>query len=294
VRSLPEDLALLQACGGELPRSKIVQCSMDQYIHHGWNADYQALPPADAYLMCEADAVVPLLLKRISALPASASGKKTESAETKTRKAEGKAISIRALADAFNEASARIEVCLTQLPLGWNGAYRHFRHPLDYLGANGGGGVGAGPGLTVGAALALKGTGRVVVGILGDGDFLMGATALWTAAHFRVPCLFLIANNRSFYNDELHQERVAKERSRPVENKWIGQRLADPEIDLAAMARSHGALGFGPVADAAALPALLAEAVAAVAAGAVAVVDVRVEPGYTPAMAGALTREAKP
>ena len=48
-----------------------------------------------------------------------------------------------------------MDVCLSKLPLGWNGAYRHFRHPLDYLGADGGG-VGAGPGLTIGAALAMK------------------------------------------------------------------------------------------------------------------------------------------
>src|SRR6185369_4328985 len=107
---------------------------------------------------------------------------------------------IRALANVFNDLTRGLDVTLTHLPLGWNGAYRHFRQPLDYLGANGGGGVG-------------------------DGDFLMGVTALWTAAHYRVPCLLLIANNRSFYNDEMHQERVARERSRPVENKWIGQRI---------------------------------------------------------------------
>ena len=68
----------------------------------------------------------------------------------------------------------------------------------------------------------------------------MGATALWTATHYRVPCLFVVANNRSFYNDELHQERVAKERGRPVENKWIGQRIDEPDIDLAMMARAQG------------------------------------------------------
>ena len=63
----------------------------------------------------------------------------------------------------------------------------------------------------------------------------------------QLPCLMLVANNRSFYNDELHQERVAKERGRPVENKWIGQRIDEPDIDLAAMARAQGAVGIGPV-----------------------------------------------
>jgi thiamine pyrophosphate-dependent acetolactate synthase large subunit-like protein len=129
--------------------------------------------------------------------------------------------------------------------------------------------------------------------VCGDGDFLMGVTALWTAVHYRIPLLFVVANNRSFYNDEVHQERVARMRARPVENKWIGQRIDDPDIDLAAMARAQGARGFGPVTRAPGLEAILSEAIGAVEEGSVAVVDVRVEPGYTPAMTAALTRTAK-
>ena len=81
--------------------------------------------------------------------------------------------------------------------------------PLDYVGSDGGGGVGGGPGISVGAALALKGSGRMAVAVCGDGDFMMGNTAVWTAVHYRIPILFVVANNRSFYNDEVHQERVA-------------------------------------------------------------------------------------
>lgn len=95
-----------------------------------------------------------------------------------------------------------------------------------------------------------------------DGDFMMGVTALWTAVHYRIQLLLVVANNRSFFNDELHQERVARVRSRPVENKWIGQRIDDPAIDMAKLAEGEGAAGFGPVEDAASL------------------VDVRVTPGY--------------
>jgi acetolactate synthase I/II/III large subunit len=120
----------------------------------------------------------------------------------------------------------------------------------------------------------------------------MGVTALWTAVHYRIPLLVVVANNRSFFNDEVHQERVARMRGRPVENRWIGQRLADPEIDLAALGSAQGAAGFGPVNDAAELASVLREAVGCVAAGGVAVVDVRVEPGYTPAMAREMTRDA--
>jgi hypothetical protein len=82
-------------------------------------------------------------------------------------------------------------------------------------------------------------------------------------------------------------------RARPVENKWIGQRIDDPDVDLAAMGRAQGAIGFGPITRATGLEKVLSEAIAAVANGSVAVVDVRVEPGYTPAMTAALTRTAK-
>jgi thiamine pyrophosphate-dependent acetolactate synthase large subunit-like protein len=202
-------------------------------------------------------------------------------------------VSIRTLAKAFNELTEGMDISLSKLPLGWNGAYRHFRHPLDYLGADGGGGVGAGPGCTVGAALAMRdsrhGSGRMVVGIMGDGDYLMGVTALWTATHYKLPCLILVANNRSFYNDELHQERVARERGRPVENKWIGQRIDEPDIDLAAMARAQGAIGIGPVKDISQLKSSLQEAIKHVKNGGVCVVDVRVMPGYDAPMAGAAT-----
>jgi len=271
----------LKAAWGDQPiGAKIIRVSVDAHLHRGWSADYQGLPPADVYMMCEPDVAVPLLVDAVRARPAIVQKRDELSWPEDT------AVSIRALARAFNELTQGMEVCLSKLPLGWNGAYRHFRHPLDYLGADGGGGVGAGPGLTVGAALGLKGTSRMVVGIVGDGDFLMGNTAVWTAAHYKLPCLFLVANNRSFYNDEMHQERVAKERGRPVENKWIGQRIDEPDIDIAMMARAQGAVGIGPVKELAQLKGALKEAIEHVRKGAVCVVDVRVLPGYDAAMGG--------
>ena len=116
--------------------------------------DYQGLPPADVYLMCEPDVAVPLLLEAVRSRPA-AVARRSRSTEA----GQDDAVSIRALARGVQRSSPRAWTSASRkLPLGWNGAYRHFRHPLDYLGADGGGGVGAGPGLTVGAALALKGS----------------------------------------------------------------------------------------------------------------------------------------
>jgi len=278
----------LKAAWGDAPiGAKVIRVSVDAHVHRGWSSDYQGLPPSDVYLMCEPDVAVPFLIDAVRTRPAAVS------ARVEPKLEEDKAVTIRALARVFNELTQGMEVCLSKLPLGWNGAYRHFRHPLDYLGADGGGGVGAGPGLTVGAALALKGSGRMVVGIVGDGDFLMGNTALWTATHYRLPCLFLVANNRSFYNDELHQERVAKTRGRPVENKWIGQRIDEPDIDLAAMARAQGAEAIGPIRNSSELLPAVHRAIDLVKKGAVCVVDVRVVPGYDTNMSGTPAAAAK-
>ncbi len=283
------DLAgtLKQAWGTEAVGAKVIQVSPDAHSHRGWSMDHQGLPPVDVYLMCEPDAAVPLVLEAVKPRPAVAARPAADSA------GPSDAVSIRTLAGAFNAASEGLNVCLTRLPIGWNGAYRHFRHPLDYIGHEGGGGVGAGPGVTVGAALGLKGSGRLPVAIMGDGDFLMGVTALWTAVHYRIPCLILVANNRSFYNDELHQERVAKERSRPVENKWIGQSISGPDIDLAMMARAQGAEGIGPVAKVADLRPAIETGIETVRNGGVCVVDVQVLPGYDANMSGSETHHKR-
>jgi hypothetical protein len=79
-------------------------------------------------------------------------------------------------------------------------------------------------------------------------------------------------------------------RNRPVENRWVGQRISEPDIDLAGMARAQGAQGFGPVTAIADLAPTLEKAIAAVEAGAIAVVDVRVEPGYTAPVTAVMTR----
>ena len=72
----------------------------------------------------------------------------------------------------------------------------------------------------------------------------MTPSALWTAAHHQLPALIVVANNQSYFNDEEHQERVARTRGRPIENRGVGQRMAEPAVDFAALARS---LGVGAV-----------------------------------------------
>ena len=126
--------------------------------------------------------------------------------------------------------------------------------------------------------MALKGTGRLPVAILGDGDLLMGSQALWTAAAYGLPCLFIVNNNQSFHNDVEHQEIVARRRGRPVENKTIGMAITNPSVNIAALAQSYGLTVFGPVTKIDDLETTLEEAFLAAEAGSPVLVDVLATP----------------
>jgi thiamine pyrophosphate-dependent acetolactate synthase large subunit-like protein len=238
-------------------------------------------------IAADTDAVVQALLTALGPRRA----KPVPVREAKSEAPPSGPLALAHLATVLRDTVGERPVSLTHLPISWSGNWWHFRHPLDYLGSDGGGGLGGGPGMAVGAALALKDSGRLPIAICGDGDFLMGVTAIWTAVHYRIPMLFVVANNSSFYNDEVHQERVARMRNRPIENKWIGQRISDPDPDIAGLARAQGARGFGPVKEIADLAKVYAEAIAAVDAGEVAVIDVHIEPGYSPGVAAAIAAQ---
>ena len=138
----------------------------------------------------------------------------------------------------------------------------------------------------MGVSLAMKDSGRPVVSVLGDGDFMQGVSALWTAAHYQLPALYIVSNNRSNFNDELHQEAVAKIRSRPVENRWIGQRIDEPQLDFKGLARAQGVEAEGPVKNVPDLEAAIQRGLKVVEMGRPYLIDAHVVPGYaTPPLA---------
>lgn len=235
----------------------VIQVSMDSTIAGGWSADYQALQAADINVLARPDTVVKQLLKRLEergtkpARPAVAAMPHwTESITPPEASPAGEPMALIELAWVVAEFCKDRDVTLTRLPLGYPGAYCRFENPIAYLGKDAGGAVGSGPGHAVGAALALKGTDRLPVAVMGDGDYLMGINALWTASHMELPLMIVVANNRSYFNDEAHQERVAVTRDRPPQNKWVGQRLDQPPVDIVAMATAQGFEGGAPITDA--------------------------------------------
>ncbi len=269
--------------------AKVIEASLDRNVHNGWSKDHQGLAPVDIALACEPDAALLALDAALADLVPRRQASTKRAASNGTPILEGP-LGLGPFAATCNAILAPAFPTFIRLPLGWPGDALHCTGPLDYLGYDGGGGIGSGPGMAVGAALALRGTERLPVAILGDGDYLMGTTALWTAVANKIPLLVVIANNRAYFNDVLHQERVAKHRGRPVENKFVGQSIDDPPVDLSMMARAQGALGIGTVADVAALSVALATAIDHVRRGGVAVVDALVTPEYDGATTSALTR----
>lgn len=285
------DLAgYLRGCLGasqtQTPADKtIIHCSMDTYRTNGWSMDHQALPAADIPVAACPDTLVEQMLEGFGRKRPASIGLKNITHWTRTpvgraRPKEGVPMTLMDMALTVREFARSRPVSFARLPIGWPGEADEFSGPLSFMGNDGGGGVGSGPGHAVGTALALQGKGRLVVGVLGDGDYLMGCNALWTATHMDLPLLVVIADNRSYYNDEMHQERVAVMRERPVRNRWIGQRLDDPPVDLIAMGRAQGFDGEAPVSTAEDLAAALERGAQVVSKGGRYVIDALVEPGY--------------
>jgi benzoylformate decarboxylase len=105
----------------------------------------------------------------------------------------------------------------------------------SYFGLRGGG-IGWGLPAAIGVKLALPE--RPVVGIIGDGSALYTVQALWTAAHDRIPVVWVILNNTSYriLKQRLHAMRGHAEQA----DTYVGMELIDPAIDFVALARSFG------------------------------------------------------
>ena len=107
-------------------------------------------------------------------------------------------------------------------------------------------GTATGISLSLGVALAHRGTDKLVVDIQSDGDLMYDPGTLWTAAKYKLPLLVVMYNNRAYYNDWEHQIRVARHRGTPVENAYVGMDIEGPAPDFATLAKSFGWYAEGP------------------------------------------------
>jgi acetolactate synthase I/II/III large subunit len=142
-----------------------------------------------------------------------------------------------------------------------------YRHPGKELG------TATQIGISLGVALAHKGSGRLVVDIQPDGDLMFDAGALWVAAKHEIPMLVVMFNNRAYYNDWEHQIRMARMRGTPTERANIGMDMSGPAPDFAGLARSMGWYAEGPIEDGRELGPALRRAIRQVKEGKPALVD---------------------
>jgi acetolactate synthase I/II/III large subunit len=144
----------------------------------------------------------------------------------------------------------------------------------QWIGGSGGYGVGYQGAAAVGAALGFKGSGKLVVNVVGDGELLTLPAALWTLSHHRIPMLNIVHNNRAFHQEVMHLTRVAARRDRNPGNGRIGTTIDDPAIDYAKLAQSFGNYAERPISSPAELGPALARAIKVVKSGRPALIDV--------------------
>ena len=262
-----------------------------------WSEDYAEALPADLRVTADTAVALPLLLDRCRQLVAEDTAERTAGRESRradlTRRHEATwqrwADRAEEVADASPVSTARLAAEVWEvvrehdwvLTAGTAAEWalrtwdfdRPHRHPGKQLG------TATQIGISLGVALAHKGTGRLVVDLQPDGDLMFDVGALWVAAAYELPLLTVMFNNRAYYNDWEHQERLARQRGTPVERASIGMALSEPAPDFAAIAKGFGWWAEGPVTDPAQVRAAVQRAADHVlATGRPALVDVVCQP----------------
>jgi TPP-dependent 2-oxoacid decarboxylase len=125
--------------GDEMPKAKVISVSNDFRIHRGWSMDYQGLPVVDVLLPVTTEEGVSALNKALGATVKPYQPQPLAKRD-KPDLSTGKLV-VNDLVRALKFACGDRDVTLSHISLSWDGATWPFRHPLDYVGSEGGGGV---------------------------------------------------------------------------------------------------------------------------------------------------------
>ena len=166
----------------------------------------------------------------------------------------------------------------TQFSGGHNRVLWDHNKPYSHLGMHGAGGIGYCIGASTGAALAAKHRDRIVINIQCDGDLNMVPGSLWTAAHYRLPMLVVMHNNRAWHQELMYAQYMAGVRGRGGDRAHIGTTLRDPFISYAKMGEAYGVESEGPISDPSKLFAALKRGVDTVKQGRPYLIDVLTQP----------------
>src|SRR5262252_1259339 len=244
------------------PGCRVAEIGYGDVGIRSWSQEFQRLLPVDLSILGEAGLALAGLLARCQDRLSEAERGRVEkrAQETATRHrllrqswassaaaAAGRSpIATAHLAQVlWNEISQTDWVLTANTLRDWTRRLWDFDRPSRHPG--GSLGTATQIGMSLGVALAHRGSGRLVVDIQPDGDLLFDAAALWVASHHEIPMLVVMYNNRSYYNDWEHQVLMARQRGRDEEMAFVGMELDRPAPDFAMMARSFGWHAEGPI-----------------------------------------------
>jgi benzoylformate decarboxylase len=98
--------------------------------------------------------------------------------------------------------------------------------------------VGGALGWALGAGIGVKMArpDDPVVSVVGDGTAMYTIQGLWSAAHYDVPLVLIVMNNREYAACKRGIARVVADGG----DRYVGMDLTEPEIDFIGLARSLG------------------------------------------------------
>ena len=112
-----------------------------------------------------------------------------------------------------------------------------FQRPGDFYGSRGG---GIGQGLPGALGYHLAHPDRPLLAISADGSALYSIQALWTAAHYRLPLVFVILNNRAYHVLKLNLDRYRSDFGVTGKQGYPFMDLTHPDIDFVQLASGFG------------------------------------------------------
>lgn len=249
---------------------RVVEFGVGDLGIHGWSYQYQRFQEVDLSVLADTKVALPALLaacrERVAAghLPSQSSAIQNErrmdywrgNQDSRRQKWleqasvdwDARPMTTARLASEVWTAIRDRDWVLTANTLSeWTRRLWHFDRPYRHLGKSLG--TATQIGISLGAALAHKGTGRLVVDIQPDGDLMYDLSSLWVAAHHHIPMLVIMFNNRAYVNSWEHQAQLAHLRGRDESNAYVGMEIDGPAPDFAGVARSLGWYAEGPIDD---------------------------------------------
>jgi benzoylformate decarboxylase/acetolactate synthase-1/2/3 large subunit len=254
-----------------LPEAKILDLGFNEVGISAWSHDFAQLHETDLQITADTAVALPLLLdlcRGAQQRDRSAWRARLEELHNEThavwkaqaeRDADATPVATSRLAAEVWEAIRDYDWVLSAgTAAEWAPKLWDFDRPYRHAGRSLG--TATQIGISLGVALAHRESGRLVVDLQPDGDLMYDLGALWIAAYHRIPLLVVMFNNRAYYNDWEHQERIARHRGTAVDRTYIGMEIDKPAPDFAAAARALGWEAEGPVTNPADIRAAVARA----------------------------------